>query len=123
MATPDMKDNADLAADVFAILRDAFFDRNLRPKVYALRDKLNTQDDPFDEALHRLLERRLPPGVECEKATGPLITPDMVVLRTAECAGVDKGRLRDASERIRGLRLLPVHRRRAEQEGWPGDVR
>jgi hypothetical protein len=93
MAGITMKQSTDLAAEVFAILRREFFDAALRPKAYALRDKRNTQDDPFDEALHGILKRELPAGVECEKATGPLITPDMVVLRTAECVGVDRGEL------------------------------
>jgi hypothetical protein len=105
-----MKRSTDLAAEVFAILRREFFDAVLRPKVYGLRDKRNTQDDPFDEALHGILKRELPAGVECEKATGPLITPDMVVLRTAECVGVDRGELKDAPGRIVGIEVKKLER-------------
>ena len=69
MTTTNLRRSTDLAADVFAILRDEFFDGKLQAKVFALRDKLNTQDDPFDEALHGVLKRRLPHGVTCERAT------------------------------------------------------
>ena len=110
MAINNTSKGTDLAADVFAIVRDQFFDGNLRPNVYELRDKRNTQDDPFDEALHGILKRRLPHGVGCEKATGPLITPDMVVLRAAECAGADRGRLKDASECIIGIEVKKLER-------------
>ena len=110
MAKIIMKQSTDLAAEVFAILRQEFFDASLRPKVFALRDKRNTQDDPLDESLHDVLKRKLPVGVACEKATGPLITPDMVVLRTVECAGVDRGGLKNASERIIGIEVKKLER-------------
>ena len=110
MTTRNISTRSDLAAEVFAVLRDEFFDENLEPKVFALRAKRNTQDDPLDEELHRVLKRRLPRDVKCEKATGPLITPDMVVLRTAECVVTGKDRLMDASKKIIGIEVKKLER-------------
>jgi len=39
----------DLAAEIFLTLRGAFFEASGTPETYRLRDKRNTQDDPFDE--------------------------------------------------------------------------
>jgi hypothetical protein len=70
------------------ILRRAFFDGQGAPKPFPLREKRNTQDDPFDEYVHGLLTEGLPARSECVKAPGPLITPDLVVMRKAACSGV-----------------------------------
>ena len=42
---------ADLPVEVFVRLRGRFFDGAGRPVPFPLRDKRNTQDDPFDEYL------------------------------------------------------------------------
>jgi hypothetical protein len=76
---------SDLSAEVFLLLRRAFFADNTSPLPYPLRDKGSTQDDPFDEYVHRLLQDRLSPGAVCEKAPGQLISPDLVVLRPDRC--------------------------------------
>jgi len=62
------------------ILRSAFYGVGAGPKPYRLRDKRNTQDDPLDEYVHRLLSRALAGDVTCLRAPGPLITPDLVIL-------------------------------------------
>lgn len=78
----------------FMILRDLFFDENGNPKQFTLREKRNTQDDPFDEMIaHELANRLLSDGLTCEKAPGPLISPDIAIYDqsanleddTAEC--------------------------------------
>ena len=38
-----------LAAMTFSVLRDMFFDEHGNPVKFGLREKRNTQDDPFDE--------------------------------------------------------------------------
>lgn len=80
----------DITAEVFLILRSTFFDGNMQPRNYPLRDKRNTQDDPFDEYVHKLLSEQLQSGTICVKAPGPLITPDFVVVCPAMCNGVSR---------------------------------
>jgi len=75
----------DLTTESFLILRSSFFGKGAKPKPYKLRDKRNTQDDPLDEYIYRLLSDQLPADVDCVKAPGPLITPDLVVLRPEVC--------------------------------------
>ena len=79
--------SSDLIAELFLILRTAFFESEMRSRTYQLRDKRNTQDDPFDEYVYRLLVERLPHDTRCLKAPGPLITPDLVILRPHMCHG------------------------------------
>jgi hypothetical protein len=76
---------SDLTTESFLILRNSFFGKGPNPKSYRLRDKLNTQDDPLDEYIHKMLSDQLPTDVDCLKAPGPLITPDLVVLRPEVC--------------------------------------
>lgn len=69
-----------LAFQVFAVLRDLFFDDDARPKKIRLREKRNTQDDPFDEFIAASLDEKLKEsGIRCQKSSGPLISPDMAV--------------------------------------------
>ena len=71
---------ANLAAQVFSVLRDTFFDVYGKPVAVQLREKSNTQDDPFDEYIAKTLDDKLKEHkVRCQRAPGPLISPDMVV--------------------------------------------
>ena len=101
---------SDLAVAAFLILRDAFFSAGATPKPYRLRDKRNTQDDPFDEYVHRLLSRGLPPDTRCVRAPGPLITPDLVVLRPTACRGVQRSILASDPSRIAALEVKKLQR-------------
>lgn len=75
-----------LALKVFKVLRNLFADENGEPIHFSLRDKVNTQDDPFDEYIANKLDEALrTAGIRCQKSSGPLISPDMAVYRT----GVD----------------------------------
>lgn len=47
---------SDLPAEIFLLLRRAFFAADTSPLPCPLRDKGSTQDDPFDEYVHRLLQ-------------------------------------------------------------------
>jgi hypothetical protein len=78
----------DLTVESFLILRNSFFGKGAKPRTYRLREKRNTQDDPLDEYICKLFSGQLPTDVDCLKAPGPLITPDLVALRPQACRGV-----------------------------------
>lgn len=104
------KTPSDLLAETFLVLRHAFFDRRAASRVYQLRDKRNTQDDPFDEHVHRLLSENLPQNTTCVKAPGPLITPDLVVMRRALCNGVSREALTLDLARIAAIEVKKLER-------------
>lgn len=99
----------DLPATTFLALRDHFFNADKVPVPFSLRPKRNTQDDPFDEMLSTEVLAGLP-DVRCERASGPLITPDMVLLRPELCAGSPAPKLVDALDRIMGLEVKKLER-------------
>lgn len=109
METDDQATTTDLTAEAFLLLRAAFFDEDAVPIPYELRDKLNTQDDPFDEHIHKLLDEGLP-GVRVEKATGPLITPDLVLMRRDLCEGAPREVLKADPERIAAVEVKKLER-------------
>lgn len=75
-----------LAAKAFAVLRNMFFDEAGNPIRFELREKRNTQDDPFDEYIAASLNDQLQRvGAYCQRSSGPLISPDMAVIK----AGID----------------------------------
>jgi len=102
----------DLAAVAFLALRRAFFTEQATPKPYRLRDKRNTQDDPFDEYVHKLLSQGLSPDTECIRAPGPLVTPDLVLVRAAACKGVPRQLLVSDTSRIIALEVKKLERTR-----------
>jgi len=99
---------ADVAVAAFHALRAELFDPAGSPVPFRLRDKLSTQDDPLDEHLAQRLGERLGDEAVVVPATGPLISPDMVVaapagvreirraggeLTTAEAVGIEVKKL------------------------------
>jgi hypothetical protein len=82
---PKRPKTTDLTTESFLVFRSSFYGKNAKPRHYRLRDERNTQDDPLDEYIQRLLSDQLPADVDCLKAPGPLITPDFVVLRPEVC--------------------------------------
>ncbi|MFD8383200.1 hypothetical protein ACFV2X_32620 [Streptomyces sp. NPDC059679] len=74
----------DLPAIAFTILSENFFDHEGRPVPFRLRDKRNTQDDPFDEYVTDLLREELPKEVIVLRADKPLVSPDAVIARPEE---------------------------------------
>ena len=105
---------SDLTIDAFLILRDAFFDGLGHSKPFLLRDKANTQDDPLDEYIAALLEERLRDAT-CQKSSGPLISPDMVIYRPDECANTPRNVLRNDVSRIVAIEVKKVERQRSGQ--------
>ena len=100
----------DLSVDAFLALRDRFFDADATSISYYLRDKLNTQDDPLDEYICDVLKSDLRDGIEVERASGPLITPDMAVFRPDRCDRTRRKKLRADSTRIFGLEIKKLER-------------
>ncbi|MBT2382396.1 hypothetical protein [Streptomyces sp. ISL-11] len=74
----------DLPAMAFTILSEAFFDDRGRSVSFHLRDKRNTQDDPFDEYVTDLLHEQLPAEVIVLRADKPLVSPDAVIASPEE---------------------------------------
>lgn len=99
----------DLPTIAFLALRQRFFDGAGRPTPFRLRDKRNTQDDPFDEYLATDVLTNLD-GISCAKATGPLITPDMVLYRPGACAGAQLNQLANDIDRIVGIEVKKLER-------------
>lgn len=99
----------DLPTTVFLSLRSRFFDDVGEPIPFSLRQKRNTQDDPFDEMLATVALVSLP-GITCDKASGPLITPDMVLYRPGQCEGAFSEGLEDDLERIVGIEVKKLER-------------
>ena len=99
----------DLITTTFLALRDHFFDSSCTPIPFRLRDKRNTQDDPFDEYLATQVLARLP-DITCVKASGPLITPDMVLFRPDRCQKTTVDELTDDLDRIVGVEVKKLKR-------------
>jgi hypothetical protein len=102
----------DLTAAAFLVLREAFFDAGPTPRAYELRDKRNTQADPLDERINEILTDKLAEDVYCLKASGPLITPDLVVLRPELCEDTARAALRTDPSRIVGIEVKKLERQR-----------
>lgn len=100
---------SDLTVAAFQALRNRFFDQQGKPIPFALRSKLNTQDDPFDEFLATDVLTGLP-GVQCVKATGPLITPDMALYRPDQIKGLEYGRLDNDLNRLVAIEVKKLER-------------
>lgn len=99
----------DLPTIVFLKLRRQFFDRTGRPVPFSLRDKRNTQDDPFDEFLATEVLADIN-GIECVRAGGPLITPDMVLYRPEQRAGANHAKIADDIRKIVGIEVKKLER-------------
>ena len=100
---------ADLPVEIFAQLRRRFFDGAGRPVPFPLRDKQNTQDDPLDEFLASEVLDDLP-GIRCEKASGPLVAPDMVCYRPDGIDGATRADLACDVSRIIALEVKKLER-------------
>lgn len=75
---------ADLGGAVFAALAAEFYMPGGEPIAFNLRDKRQTQDDPFDEHVGIVLKQRLPDEMRVFLSGKPLVSPDLVVARPEE---------------------------------------
>lgn len=103
---------SNLVVDAFLILRDIFFDNNGVPIPYPLRDKRNTQDDPLDEYIAQVLSDKFADAV-CIKAPGPLISPDLVLLRPEICEGVPRESLANDLTKIVAIEVKKIEREKS----------
>lgn len=102
---------SDLPAEAFLLLRRAFFSDDSSPLPYPLRDKGSTQDDPFDEHVHRLLQQGLPTDIVCEKSPGQLTAPDLVVLRPDRCNDSARGALASDLSAVVAIEVKKLERK------------
>lgn len=100
---------SDLTIEAFLILRDAFFYEDGSSKPFTLRDKKNTQDDPLDEYIAATLATGLT-DASCQRASGPLISPDMVIYRHQECEGASRESLKNDVSRIVAIEVKKLGR-------------
>lgn len=100
--------NQDLTVQVFKALRETFFSKSFAPIPFRLRPKRNTQDDPFDEYVVKVIDRELV-DASCIKAPGPLINPDMVIVEKESFRSIEKKRLTDLSM-LFGLEVKKLER-------------
>ena len=75
---------ADLGGAVFAALAAEFYSPGGEPLPFKLRDKRQTQDDPFDEHIGIILRQRLPDEMRVFLSGKPLVSPDLIVARPEE---------------------------------------
>jgi len=101
--------HSDLIVDAFLLLRNSFFDDEMRPVPFSLRPKRLTQDDPLDEYVSQLLQRGLSDAV-CHKASGPLINPDLVLYRPELCDHQPREQLADDTTRIVAIEVKKLER-------------
>ena len=101
--------HSDLIVDAFLLLRNSFFDDTMRPVPFNLRPKRNTQDDPLDEYISKLLEHGLTDAL-CHKAPGPLINPDLVLYRPQLCNHQPRGKLAKDTTRIVAIEVKKLER-------------
>lgn len=104
-----MVGNTDLTIEAFTILREHFFDQNSASRPFPLREKRNTQDNPLDEYICGVLNDHLQDS-ECVPSPGPLISPDLVLLRQDRCNGVSRAALQDDLTRIVGIEIKKLER-------------
>lgn len=104
-----MASDGDLTLEAFTILREHFFEQNRVPRAFPLREKRNTQDNPLDEYICGVLRNHLQDS-ECVPAPGPLINPDLVLLRPEQCNSVARAALQDDLTRIVGIEIKKLER-------------
>lgn len=105
----NMQFETDLTYEVFLVLREYFYDNAGKPRVFSLREKQNTQDDPLDEHIAAILSENLNDAI-CQKASGPLISPDFVVYRPYLCTNTPREVLRGDLSRIVGIEVKKLER-------------
>jgi hypothetical protein len=99
----------DLAAATFAALTEEFFELDDVPVPFSLRDKRNTQDDPLDELVKEVLDRRLPKDIRVISSGKPLVSPDIVVARPEETQLLIAGGTELDSRRLIAIEVKKVN--------------
>jgi hypothetical protein len=110
----------DLAVDAFRALRSHLYAGPDEPAPFRIRDKRNTQDDPFDEYLAEEVFDSIK-GVETVKAS-PLTTPDIVLYRSGALEGSSKVDLEDASNTLLAIEVKKLERNKSGSVARPGGL-
>ena len=110
----------DLATQAFLTLRSHLYSGPDDPTPLDLRDKRNTQDDPFDEYLAETVFDSID-GVETAKAS-PLTTPDIVLYRSGTLAGSEKDDLEDTLDTILAIEVKKLERNKSGSVARPGGL-
>jgi hypothetical protein len=100
----------DLSVIAFHALRRRFFDDQGRPITFDLRDKRNTQDDPFDVEVYDTIRAAAAEDISSVRAPGPLVSPDMALVRPASCAGKSREQLRNDSTALVAIEVKKLER-------------
>lgn len=100
---------SDLAGAVFAALAAEFFTPDGTPRAFALRDKRQTQDDPFDEHVGIVLNQRLPEEMRVFLSGRPLVSPDLIVARPEETRALLQGGKDVDSRHIIGIEVKKLN--------------
>lgn len=117
-----MADPVDLAMWTFETLRAEFFGGDLEPRRFRLRPKAHTQDDPFDEFVRERLEAHVPPDLHVLGATGPLISPDIVVASRAQLGDLRRGEATLDPRRVVGVEVKKLNRSKSGRVARPGGL-
>jgi hypothetical protein len=100
---------SDLSVECFKVLRKHFFNVDGSSTAFHLRNKKYTQDDPFDEYLCSVLTNNLDEA-KCVQASGPLITPDLVIYRPDLCKQSKRVELKEDLTRIIAIEVKKLER-------------
>ncbi|MGH3282376.1 MAG: hypothetical protein ACRDNW_25020 [Trebonia sp.] len=79
------------------------------PIPFTLRDKRQTQDDPFDEHVARILKQRLPNQVRVFVSGKPLVSPDLVIAGHEEARFLMEGGTELDSRHIIGVEVKKLN--------------
>ncbi|WP_328906699.1 hypothetical protein OG230_29110 [Streptomyces sp. NBC_00234] len=98
----------DLPGLAFIILSERFFDEAGKPVPFRLREKRNTQDDPFDEYVAEILKEEFQDDTLVLRADKPLVSPDVIVARPEEYYLLETGGADYDTRAIFGLEVKKV---------------
>lgn len=101
---------SDLAVTAFLALRSAFFDEAGEPREFDLRDKQNTMDDPLDVLIWETLRDASADDVKCVRANGPLISPDMAMVRPDRVRMLSRSELENDTTAVVAIEVKKVER-------------
>jgi hypothetical protein len=101
--------SSDLSIELFLILKQIFTDLNGNSKMFSLREKRNTQDDPLDEFIASEVAK-MSNKIECIKSPGPLISPDFVFYRNSECKKIPLEQLKNSPSKIIAIEVKKLER-------------
>ena len=110
----------DLSTEAFLTLRSHLYAGPGNPVQLDLRDKRNTQDNPFDEYIAEDVLDSID-GVETVKASA-LTSPDIVLYRPQKLAESSKGDIEGSLDTIVGVEVKKLERNKSGSVARPGGL-